>query len=292
VKTSDSLSVGGVYTRAQLREQFAITDASINNGIFKPKGHDSVWIFVTKEKTSDRTQYADSLQGDVLTMEGQTKGRTDHLIENHTASNNELVVFYRDSKFQYPGAGFSFEGSFEYESSDGSGPKQFILRRSMSKPTTFADSSSSMQAEAENAESAGVFDPTGLEDGRKRVFSAIVRRRGQPAFRAALLHAYQGKCAVTGCALVDILEAAHVHPYMGDHTNVVSNGLLLRSDIHTLFDLKLMSVDPTSFSVVVAPSLMHTEYASHHGQAIFTPEKSQDRASPEALKWHRASREW
>jgi hypothetical protein len=89
------------------------------------------------------------------------------------------------------------------------------------------------QARAEKEEE-GAFSPSGLEDARKRIIAAIVVRQGQSAFRAELLAAYQGTCAVTGCDVVEALEAAHIVPYLGPDTNHVRNGLLLRGDIHTL----------------------------------------------------------
>ena len=52
---------------------------------------------------------------------------------------------------------------------------------------------------------------------------------------------YEGKCAVTGCDVPDVLQAAHIFPYMGPETNHPSNGLL-RADIHTLFDLGLIEL--------------------------------------------------
>jgi predicted restriction endonuclease len=75
-----------------------------------------------------------------------------------------------------------------------------------------------------------------------------------------LLKAYGGKCAVTGCNAAWALEAAHLIPYSGPSTSDVSNGLLLRSDIHTLFDLDLLGVDPNSLTIVVAPALIGTPY--------------------------------
>ena len=75
VKTSKFLKVGEVYTRNELRNGFHIRDAALNNGIFKPKGHTSVWLFITQEKSRDRRPYRDSLVGDTLRMEGQTRGR-------------------------------------------------------------------------------------------------------------------------------------------------------------------------------------------------------------------------
>jgi hypothetical protein len=66
MRTSNELTIGEVYSRATLRNMFDVTDATINTGIFQPPGHESVWLFVTEKKTSDRTQYEDKLEGDVL----------------------------------------------------------------------------------------------------------------------------------------------------------------------------------------------------------------------------------
>lgn len=87
--------------------------------------------------------------------------------------------------------------------------------------------------------------PPAIENERMRVLRLIDERRGQSAFRANLIAAFQGKCAVTGCDAVDALEAAHIDPYSVSHSNEPSNGLLLRSDIHTLFDLDLIGVNRT-----------------------------------------------
>ena len=84
---------------------------------------------------------------------------------------------------------------------------------------------------------------------------AICIRRGQPAFRAALLAAYGGRCAITGCDVEDVLEAAHISPYSGPSSSHASNGLLLRADIHTLFDCGLVAFDPKTREVVLADSV-------------------------------------
>lgn len=81
------------------------------------------------------------------------------------------------------------------------------------------------------------FDASSIVDARERVLGQIVRRRGQQEFREKLLVAYEGRCAITGCDAIEALEAAHIVPYLGTETNHVQNGLLLRADIHTLFDL-------------------------------------------------------
>ena len=64
--------------------------------------------------------------------------------------------------------------------------------------------------------------------------------RAPHKFRDALIGAYAGRCAITGCSVLDILEAAHITPYLGPDTNHVTNGLLLRADLHTLFDTCLL----------------------------------------------------
>lgn len=61
-------------------------------------------------------------------------------------------------------------------------------------------------------------------------------RLGQGAFRVMVSDAYQRRCAVTGERTLPFLEAAHIRPYTEEGPRVISNGLLLRSDLHTLFD--------------------------------------------------------
>lgn len=56
-----------------------------------------------------------------------------------------------------------------------------------------------------------------------------------------VLDAYGGQCAITGSDAGPALEAAHPRPYRGVDSNVISDGLPLRGDIHTLFDLGLLA---------------------------------------------------
>lgn len=112
------------------------------------------------------------------------------------------------------------------------------------------------------------FDPDSVQDERERVIRAIRLRRGQPAFRAALLEAYGRRCAITGCAVEDVLEAAHITPYLGSLTNHVSNGLLLRTDLHTLFDCGLLAIEPKARTVVVADALKGSSYARIAGKVL------------------------
>jgi hypothetical protein len=89
----------------------------------------------------------------------------------------------------------------------------------------------------------GTFNPFDVKDGRKQIEQMVTLRQGQPAFRKTLMKAYEGRCAITGCTIPDVLEAAHISPYLGELTNHVTNGLLLRADMHTLFDRGLIKID-------------------------------------------------
>lgn len=132
-------------------------------------------------------------------------------------------------------------------------------------------------------------DPENEVDGRKKVLAEVARRQGQKAFRGRLIDAYGGACAITGTSVLDVLQAAHIRPYNGPKTNHVTNGLLLRADIHTLFDLKLVTVDPSSMTVCVSPLLADTPYASFHGSPLGLPPKPAQRPSGAALANHHAA---
>ena len=130
--------------------------------------------------------------------------------------------------------------------------------------------------------------PESIIDARERVIAAVVRRRGQPEFRKALIEAYDSACAITGCNAVEALEAAHISPYRGPDTNRPSNGLLLRADLHTLFDLGLIAVDTKTMTVVIAESLIDTTYAEINGQLLRLPAREAFRPNLRALDNHRS----
>lgn len=185
MKTSDYLEIGQVYTRKQLREMFDVTDATINTGVFRPKGHESVWLFVTEHKTPDITQYTDYLDGEILQWDGQTSGRTDQLIISHKQEKLELLVFYRKRKYEYPQAGFRFEGAFNYLSHHGSRPTHFTLKRLISTISSVISDLDSLLIEEEY-----------FEGRRNRRFTNYYERN--PKLRAAAILHYGTKCMVCG----------------------------------------------------------------------------------------------
>ena len=137
-------------------------------------------------------------------------------------------------------------------------------------------------------ESGGVFDFASLEDARDRTYQNIVMRRGQSAFRNELLEAYQGRCAFTGYNSEFALEACHIIPYRGPDTNHVSNGLLLRADIHTLFDLGKVAVDTSDMTVVLAGGMVRSSYTDLSNISVSLPQDPSKRPSAAALDQHRS----
>lgn len=132
------------------------------------------------------------------------------------------------------------------------------------------------------------FDPNAQEDGRRRVVMAVHRRQGAPRFRRALLCAYEGRCAMTDYDAEAALEAAHVVPYRGPQTNHVTNGLLLRADMHDLFDLGLVAVDTDRMTLLLADELVGTQYERYGGVKLRVPRDAVARPNLEALDRHRA----
>ncbi|MFC3579225.1 HNH endonuclease signature motif containing protein [Sphingomonas hylomeconis] len=116
--------------------------------------------------------------------------------------------------------------------------------------------------------------PMSLEDARRRIERSIVARQGAGAFRAAAIAAFGGRCAISGYDVVEGLEAAHILPYLGEHTNTLGNSLLLRADLHTLLDRGRITIDPATLIVHLAPELSATCLADLDGVKLALPEPS------------------
>jgi putative restriction endonuclease len=146
----------------------------------------------------------------------------------------------------------------------------------------------------ERVEESGASSP---EPAGERFGEAYLARSrlGQGAFRVLVTDAYQRRCAVTGEKTLPVLEAAHIKPYseLGPHR--VSNGILLRSDLHKLFDLGYVTVTP-ELHLEVSPRLKEEwqngrEYYAHHGKQLrFRPENPLSIPSREFLEWHNENR--
>mgnify|MGYP001079352372 CR=1 FL=1 len=110
--------------------------------------------------------------------------------------------------------------------------------------------------------------PPDVEVDGKRVDQVLrVIRDGQADFRKRLIEHYGAVCMVTGTAHAAVIDAAHITPYNGTSTNALSNGLLLRKDIHALFDAGLLLVSP-SLVISVSTALSDACYRDLDGQPL------------------------
>lgn len=119
---------------------------------------------------------------------------------------------------------------------------------------------------------------------------SVLARLGQRPFQALVLDAYHRRCAVTGDKIRPVLQAAHILPVSQGGHNRLDNGLLLRSDVHTLFDGGYLGVDPM-LRLMVSPRLRAefengNEFYQLAGTTIGAPERRADRPKAEFLEWH------
>lgn len=130
----------------------------------------------------------------------------------------------------------------------------------------------------------GFFSPDSLKEERERQSRSIAARQGQRKFRQKLFNAYGGRCAATSCNAAAALDAAHILPYTEPGSNHIGNGLLLRTDIHTLFDLNLIGVDPITNRIRLAPEIARSTYRKLNGQLLRKPRDPAHEPSREALE--------
>lgn len=115
-------------------------------------------------------------------------------------------------------------------------------------------------------------------------------RLGQHAFQAMILQAYGRRCAVTGDKIRPVLQAAHIKPVAAGGEHRLDNGLLLRSDVHTLLDRGYLSVD-FRHRLLVSPRLRREfangdEFYRREGNSLEIPRARSSRPNREFLEWH------
>jgi putative restriction endonuclease len=118
----------------------------------------------------------------------------------------------------------------------------------------------------------------------------VLPRLGQGAFRVIVTDVYKRQCALSNSHVLHVLDAAHIRPYGDGGSHSPSNGLLLRQDIHTLFDRGYLTVTP-DYRVEVSRRLKDEfdngkEYYAMHGRTILLPDAPSFRPSSEQLIWH------
>lgn len=134
-------------------------------------------------------------------------------------------------------------------------------------------------------------DLKSFEDERNRTNIEHVKRKDQQRFRDLLLDAFQGKCAISACDVERALDAAHIFPYRGPKTDCLWNGILLRLDLHRLFDSYLFTIDHQSGQVYWSPSL-RSSYGLFANTQVCFPEKPVSENRKQVLRWHNAKCNW
>lgn len=137
---------------------------------------------------------------------------------------------------------------------------------------------------------AAEFSGASASDDEKVRYALRRERIGQQRFRNQLFEAYTGRCAVSGCNVDEALEAAHIENYSGPKSQVVSNGILLRRDLHSLFDAHSISFKLIRGDYQLCGSylLQHTDYAASAGSVLSEPDEHHLRPNARFLEAHRA----
>lgn len=115
-------------------------------------------------------------------------------------------------------------------------------------------------------------------------------RLGQGAFRVLVTEIYNRSCAITQERTLPVLEAAHIKPYSKSGPHRINNGLLLRSDLHKLFDLGYLTIS-SDYHVEVSKRIKEEykngrEYYALHGRELTLPSNSKYQPSREYIEWH------
>jgi putative restriction endonuclease len=118
----------------------------------------------------------------------------------------------------------------------------------------------------------------------------VLPRLGQGSFRVMVADAYRRRCAFTNSPVLHVLEAAHIKPYTEGGPHEITNGILFRQDVHTLFDRGYITVTP-EYRFEVSRRIKEEfenghEYYSAHGNRIILPEGNDLRPTAEFLSWH------
>jgi putative restriction endonuclease len=120
------------------------------------------------------------------------------------------------------------------------------------------------------------------------------RRLGQGTFRALVTDTYERRCAITHERALPALDAAHILPFHQVQVHSVRNGILLRSDVHRLFDAGYVTVTP-DYRVEASQRMRDDfndgdNYLKLHGARVWVPEDPRVQPDPEGLRWHNEER--
>lgn len=133
--------------------------------------------------------------------------------------------------------------------------------------TNFTNSISRIDFNFESYSSTKISQPVNDDFNEKQYYARTIRK-GQPKLREALLKAYNNRCSISGYCPINVLEACHIVPHSVSGNNQLDNGLLLRSDLHCLFDDGLLKINPKSYRIEIDSTILDSPYGKYHGQEL------------------------
>ena len=269
---------------------FGTKEGRHGEGIYRhykiDKDSNSIWLFVTEIKGEEVEQYEDELIGDILEWQGQ-KGQSSFNEEviNHQRDNREIHLFYRRRRDEYIDNAFKYEGEFVLLTIRAKNEDNYKLVKAI-----FVRK----ESKSEYIEKEDKLDQEKLNDEAKAIrYRENARRKyrtGQAEMRKRLLEAYSNKCAVTSCDVPGALEAAHIFDATsGRESMKTQNGLLLRRDIHRLFDIGFISLD-NDYRLLLSKKLENGYYEEYNGKKINLPENVELYPDVTELEKHRKNK--
>lgn len=125
-------------------------------------------------------------------------------------------------------------------------------------------------------ESGDAYEPDSRDDDQAAIpmefaLKAIKARRGEKRLRNQLRQSYGDRCGISGPCPRDLLEVAYIVPFPQGNVHSLANSILMRSDLHTLWDLNLIGIDPDDLKVSVSEQLKGTGYEKLNGRTIVAP---------------------
>lgn len=106
------------------------------------------------------------------------------------------------------------------------------------------------------------------DDDLQKVLAFVLKRLNQSKFKKIMNELYQNKCAISGIVIPVLFEAAHIKAYSESGNNSNFNGILLRNDLHRLFDAGLLRIEPDSLEISIDNSLSDTDYQNFDGKKL------------------------
>jgi putative restriction endonuclease len=122
-----------------------------------------------------------------------------------------------------------------------------------------------------------------LDEPREVYKLEVNQRKGQGIFKGLILKAYNNKCCISDETCPELLEAAHIQHYLNQQSNHIQNGILLRVDLHRLFDNNLLYID-NGYIVRISPLVNTPHYKKYNGRKISLPNNMDDHPSLTALE--------